>query len=48
MKAALDLMLFLLSGIAVAGGTVAGATLVTCAVSGAGCWYWLRRRRRGR
>lgn len=44
MKAALDLMLFLVGGIAVAGGTVVGGAMVACAVSGVGCWWWLRRR----
>jgi hypothetical protein len=48
MKAALDLMIFLVGGIAVAAGTVAGASIAVCAVSGAGCWWWLRRRRRSR
>jgi hypothetical protein len=46
MKATLDLVLFLVGGIAVAGGTVVGLTAAVCAVSGAGCWWWLRRHRR--
>ena len=46
MKAALDLMLFLVGGLALAGGTVAGVAVAACAVSGAGCLWWLRRRKR--
>ncbi|MFC3173299.1 hypothetical protein ACFOD9_03430 [Novosphingobium bradum] len=45
MKAALDLMLFLVSGLALAGGTVAGVAMAACVLTGAG-WWWLRRGRR--
>jgi hypothetical protein len=48
-KAALDLMLFLVGGLAVAGGTVAAGAAALCAVSGVGCvWWWRHRKRRGR
>ena len=46
MKATLDVVLFLLTGIAVSVGLVAAAVLGACAVAGGGCWWWLRRRER--
>lgn len=46
MKAALDLVLFLLTGITMSvGGVVAGAAGFCSAVAG-GCWWWRRRCRR--
>lgn len=44
MKAALDLVLFLLTGLTVSvGGIVAGAAGLCSALAG-GCWWWRRRR----
>jgi uncharacterized Fe-S cluster-containing radical SAM superfamily protein len=48
MKAALDIVLFLLTGIVVGAGTVGAGVVGACAVAGGGCWWWFRRRRRGR
>lgn len=45
MKVALDVVLFLLTGIAVSAATVGGAVVATCAVAGGGCWWWMKRRR---
>lgn len=46
MKATLDVVLFLLTSIAVSVGTVAAGAAVVCAVAGGGCWWWLSRRGR--
>jgi len=45
MKATLDVVLFLLAGIAMSSLSVAGAVAAICAVAGGGCWLWWRRRR---
>jgi len=45
MKATLDVVLFLLAGIAMSAASVAGAVAAFCAVAGGGCWLWWRRRR---
>ena len=44
MKATLDVVLFLLTGIAVSALSVGGAVAAFCAVAGGGCWLWWRRR----
>ncbi|MES2494018.1 MAG: LPXTG cell wall anchor domain-containing protein [Pseudomonadota bacterium] len=46
MKATLDVVLFLLAGIALSAASVAGTVLGACAVTGGGCWWWRRRKRR--
>ena len=43
MKAALDLMLFLLTGISISAGTIIAVAAGVCAVVAAGCWWWRRR-----
>ncbi len=48
MKAALDLVLFLLTGIAVSAGTVAAGAAAVCAAAGGGFWWWLNRRGRSK
>jgi hypothetical protein len=48
MKATLDLVLFLLGGIAVSAATVAAGLIGACALAGGGCWWWLRQRERRR
>jgi len=48
MKATLDVVLFLLTGIAVSALTVGGVVVAGCALAGGGCWWWMRRRGRGR
>jgi hypothetical protein len=48
MKATLDVVIFLLSGIAFSALTVGGAIVGICAAAGGSCWWWLRRRGRGR
>ncbi len=45
MKATLDVVLFLLEGIALSAATVGGAVMGFCAVAGGGFWWWLKRRR---
>jgi len=45
MKATLDVVLFLLAGIAMSAASVAGAVAAFCAVAGGGCWLWWRRRK---
>lgn len=46
MKATLDVVLFLLTGIAVSALSVGGAVAAVCAFAGGGCWWWFRRRRK--
>jgi hypothetical protein len=46
MKATLDVVIFLLTGIAFSAVTVGGAVVAACAVAGGGCWYLWKRRRR--
>lgn len=48
MKATLDVVLFLLTGIALGAASVAAGVLGICAVAGGGCWWWLRRKNRSR
>ena len=46
MKATLELVLFLLSGIAISAGTVVAGLLGLGAIVGGGWWWWLGRRGR--
>ena len=48
MKATLDVVLFLLTSIAVSAASVAAGVLGVCAVAGGGCWWWLHRKGRER
>ncbi|WP_298199118.1 hypothetical protein [Novosphingobium sp.] len=44
MKAALDLVLFLLTGLAVSAGSLAAGLAGLCCAAAGGCWWWRRRR----
>lgn len=46
MKAALDIVLSLLTGIALSAASVAAGVLGFCAVVGGGCWWWWRHKGR--
>ena len=48
MKAALDLMLFLLTGITISAGTIIAVAAGVAAIVAGGCWWWRRRARPGR
>jgi hypothetical protein len=45
MKVTLDIVLFLLTSIAVSVATVAGTAVILCGAAGSGFWWWLRQRR---